>query len=231
MHSAFCSCEIYRFSSCSKSVLRDFCMSRILGVSIKFWEVNVYFLESRWSGLLRKNTWCEGDSKVKFQSWAIDTSVDIGCLYRFSLLLSIRNNWNIIRSWYYMNLCSLQLDFFSQWIWKISKWIKLLVKNKKNDCRSDLSWCINKQGHCETRSLHFFWIPKQIWGFPGGSVFKKKKKNLPANAGGMGLSPDSRRSHILWRNKPVSRNYWACTPKPMLRNKGSDHGERPMCNN
>ena len=35
----------------------------------------------------------------------------------------------------------------------------------------------------------------------------KKKKNLPANAGGMGLSPNSRRSHILWRNKPVSRNY------------------------
>lgn len=30
-----------------------------------------------------------------------------------------------------MNLCSLQLDFFSQWIWKISKCIKLLVKNKK----------------------------------------------------------------------------------------------------
>ena len=40
--------------------------------------------------------------------------------------------------------------------------------------RSDLSWCINKQGHCEIRSLHFFWRPKQIRGFPGGSVLKKK---------------------------------------------------------
>ena len=43
-----------------------------------------------------------------------------------------------------MSLCSLQLDFFFQWIWKILKWIKLLVKKKKKDCRSDLPWCINK---------------------------------------------------------------------------------------
>ena len=30
-----------------------------------------------------------------------------------------------------MSLCSLQLDFFFQWIWKILIWIKLLVKKKK----------------------------------------------------------------------------------------------------
>ena len=33
-------------------------------------------------------------------------------------------------------------------------------------------------------------------GFPGGSVFK----NLPANAGDMGLIPDLGRSYMLWRN-------------------------------
>ena len=33
-----------------------------------------------------------------------------------------------------------------------------------------------------------------ISGFPGGSVIK----NLPANAGDVGLIPDPGRSHILW---------------------------------
>ena len=34
------------------------------------------------------------------------------------------------------------------------------------------------------------------WGFPGVSVVK----NPPANAEGMGLIPDLRRSHMLWNN-------------------------------
>ena len=35
-----------------------------------------------------------------------------------------------------------------------------------------------------------------ISGFPGGSMVK----NLPANAGDMGLNPDPGRSHMLWSN-------------------------------
>ena len=35
-----------------------------------------------------------------------------------------------------------------------------------------------------------------VSGFPGGSVVK----NMPANAGDMGLIPGLRRSHVLWSN-------------------------------
>ena len=39
-------------------------------------------------------------------------------------------------------------------------------------------------------------IEKLKGGFPGGSVIK----NLPANAGDTGLSPDLGRLHMPWRN-------------------------------
>ena len=40
-------------------------------------------------------------------------------------------------------------------------------------------------------------------GFRGSSVMK----NLPGNAGDMGLIPGPGRSHMPWDNKPVHQNY------------------------
>ena len=45
-----------------------------------------------------------------------------------------------------------------------------------------------------TRSF-FAWL-KRNKGFPGGSVVK----NLPANAGDTGSTPDPERSHMPWSN-------------------------------
>ena len=51
-------------------------------------------------------------------------------------------------------------------------------------------------------------------GFPGGSVVK----NLPANSGDMGSSPDPRRYHMPWSNEAhapqlLSLNSRACEPQ------------------
>ena len=72
-------------------------------------------------------------------------------------------------------------------------------------------------------------------GFPGGAVVK----NLPANAGDMGLSPGLRRSHILQSNKArvpqlLSLRSRAHEPQllkpthlePVLCNKGSHRNEK-----
>ena len=40
------------------------------------------------------------------------------------------------------------------------------------------------------------YIKKDLWDFPGGAVVK----NLPANAGDMGLSPGPGRSHMPRNN-------------------------------
>ena len=52
-------------------------------------------------------------------------------------------------------------------------------------------------------------------GFPGGSVVK----NLPANAGDMGLSPGLGRFHMLWSNKALAL-------EAMPSNKRSHHYEK-----
>ena len=54
-------------------------------------------------------------------------------------------------------------------------------------------------------------LNKHLLGSPGSSV----AKNLPANAGDVGLIPDPGRSHMLRSNKPVCHNYsalelWNC---------------------
>ena len=51
-----------------------------------------------------------------------------------------------------------------------------------------------------------------LWGFPGGSLVK----NLPANAGDMGSTPDSVKSHMPWSNRVCNCNYWvhATATKP-----------------
>ena len=46
-------------------------------------------------------------------------------------------------------------------------------------------------------------LKQEMWGFPGGSMVK----NLPANAGDVGLIPGLGRSHMLQRTKPVCYNY------------------------
>ena len=57
---------------------------------------------------------------------------------------------------------------------------------------------------------------KMGWDFPGGSV----DKNLPANAGYMGLIPSPGRSHMLRSNSQQL--------KPVLHNKRSQHNDRPV---
>ena len=51
-------------------------------------------------------------------------------------------------------------------------------------------------------------------GFPGGSVVKKKKKNLPANAGEMGLIPELGRSPRKGNGNPLQ---YYCLGNPMDR--------------
>ena len=77
-------------------------------------------------------------------------------------------------------------------------------------------------------------------GFPGGAIVK----NLPANAGDTGLSPDPGRSHMPWSNEaPVpqllSLRFRACKTQllkpahlePMLGNRRSHRNEKLMhCN-
>ena len=47
-----------------------------------------------------------------------------------------------------------------------------------------------------------------FWGFPAGLIVKKKKKNLPANAGDKGSIP--RRLHVPQSNKACEPHCWAC---------------------
>ena len=61
----------------------------------------------------------------------------------------------------------------------------------------------------ETPELHITWDFKDR-GFPDGSVVK----NLPANAGDMGLIPGPGRSHILWSN-------WARAPRLLSLSSGA----------
>ena len=69
---------------------------------------------------------------------------------------------------------------------------------------------------------------KSSQGFPVGTVVK----NLPANAGDMGLSPGPGRSQM-------PRSNWACEPQllkpvrlePVLCNKRSHHNEKPAHRN
>ena len=49
---------------------------------------------------------------------------------------------------------------------------------------------------------------KTGWGFPGGLVVE----SAPANAGDVGLTPGSGRSHMLWNN---------CSHAPQLLSQGS----------
>ena len=53
--------------------------------------------------------------------------------------------------------------------------------------------------------------------FPGGPVVK----NLPANAGDMGSTPDPRRPHMHGATKPVHHNFWNLLSGAMLCNKRS----------
>ena len=50
--------------------------------------------------------------------------------------------------------------------------------------------------------------------FPGGAVVK----NLPANAGDMGLIPGLGRFHMPRTTKPECHNYWACALEPASHN-------------
>ena len=50
------------------------------------------------------------------------------------------------------------------------------------------------------------------WGFPGGASGKKKKKNLPANAGDMGLMSGSGRSPGEGHGNPLQ---YSCLGNPM----------------
>ena len=52
------------------------------------------------------------------------------------------------------------------------------------------------------------------WGFPGGSVIK----NLPANAGDMGLIPGLEVFHMPWTTKSVCPNCWAWVLEPRNHN-------------
>ena len=52
--------------------------------------------------------------------------------------------------------------------------------------------------------------------FPGGPVVK----NLPANAGMIGLIPGLGRFHMPWGNKPTYHNYWSlCVLEPLQLEK------------
>ena len=63
-------------------------------------------------------------------------------------------------------------------------------------------------------------------------------KNLPANAEGMGSNPDPRRSHMpqpqlvsLCSRAQGPQLLKAASREPVLRNKRSHHGEKPLrCN-
>ena len=64
--------------------------------------------------------------------------------------------------------------------------------------------------------------------FPGGSVVK----NLPANAGDTGLTPDPVRSHMPWSNKAPGHNYWSPRAlEPKLCNKRSHGNKKPAHRN
>ena len=62
---------------------------------------------------------------------------------------------------------------------------------------------------------HFYYSWK---GFPGGSVSKKKKKNLPANAGDLGLIPGSGRSPGQGNGNPLQ---YSCLGNSMNMNRGA----------
>ena len=119
----------------------------------------------------------------------------------------------------------------------------------------DDSFVLNAEDPCDKSKTDVGLVDKLIWtlnfiyfcgikllvpGFPGGSVVK----NLPANAGDMGLVPGSGGSRMPWSNQVrapqllswCSRagtcNYWSLsTLEPMLHNRRSHCKEKLMCHN
>ena len=53
-------------------------------------------------------------------------------------------------------------------------------------------------------------------------------KNLPANAGDMGLIPGPEDPTCLGAAKPVGHRYWACA-EPTIHSKRRHSSEEPMC--
>ena len=63
--------------------------------------------------------------------------------------------------------------------------------------------------------------------FPGGPVVK----NLPANAGDMGLTPGPRRSYMSYGNETHVPQLLKLHLEPMLCSKRSHHSEKPTHHN
>ena len=63
--------------------------------------------------------------------------------------------------------------------------------------------------------------------FPGGPVVK----NLPANAGDMGLIPGPRRPHMSYGNEAHVPQLLKLHVEPMLPSKRSHHSEKPTHHN
>ena len=71
---------------------------------------------------------------------------------------------------------------------------------------------------CRQSNNMFPWVESRNWAIPGGPVVK----NLPANAGDLGLIPGAGRSHSHWATREVPNN---CR-SPQLQ-KSSHRGPRP----
>ena len=80
--------------------------------------------------------------------------------------------------------------------------------------------------HMNFRIVFLFLWKMSLEDFPGDLVVK----NLPVNAGDMGLIPGLGRSHMPWDNEAhVPQLLSPPALEPVLRNKRSCHKEKSVC--